>query len=119
MSIEDDNGKTLIDTDDLDSDEKKDFYDGEIKVRPTEDTTYTLTAEKGSKKRTCKVSVDVKNGVTVLEVRDQRPLAGIALTQVPYTGFDAGTTLTFIFYAVLALWGLFIAYTVVLKKKVS
>lgn len=113
VSIKDDNGKTIIDTDDLSKNDKKDFFDGTIKVRPTRDTTYTLTAEKGSKKRTCKVSVDVQNGVTVLESR----VAGISLTQVPYTGFDAGPTLTFIFYTLLTLWGLFIAYTIVLKKK--
>lgn len=117
VSIKDNHGKTIIDTDDLDSDEKKDFYDGEIDVRPTKDTTYTLTAEKGSKKRTCKVSVDVENDITVIEVRDQ--VAGIKLTQVPYTGFEAGPILTYIFYTLLALWGLFIAYVLVLKKKVS
>ena len=89
-------------------------------VRPLEDTTYTLTVSKGNYDRTCTVKVDVENGVTVLEVRDQQPtVAGISLTQVPYTGFDAGPTLTFIFYGLLTLWALFIAYTVVLKKKVS
>jgi prolyl oligopeptidase PreP (S9A serine peptidase family) len=118
--LKDNHGKTLIDTDDLDSDDRKDFYDGEIKVRPLKDTTYTLTASKGSKDRTCKVSIDVENEVVVLETRDQRPLvSGISLTQVPYTGFEAGPVLTFIFYALLALWGLFVAYVLVVKKKVS
>jgi hypothetical protein len=120
VTLKDDNGKTIFTTDGLSSSEKKDFYDGEIKVRPLKDTTYTLTAEKGSKKRTCKVSVDVSNNVTVLESRDQKPLvSGIYLTQVPYTGFEAGPVLTFIFYTLLTLWALFIAYYLVVKKKVS
>jgi hypothetical protein len=117
--IKDSFGKTLLDTDDMSTSEKKDFLDGDMKVRPTKDTTYTIEVSKGSKDRTCKVSVDVESDITVLEVRNQPLVAGIALTQVPYTGFDAGPTLTFIFYAMLALWALFIAYSLVLKKKVS
>ncbi len=117
--IKDSFGKTLLDTDDMSSSEKKDFLDGDMKVRPTKDTTYTIEVSKGSKDRTCKVSVDVDSDITVLEVRNQPLVAGIALTQVPYTGFDAGPTLTFIFYTMLALWALFIAYSLVLKKKVS
>ncbi len=120
VEIEDNHGNTLLDTNDLDSDDRKDFYDGDMKLKPSKDTTYTLTASKGSKDRTCKVSVDVDGEVTVLEVRDQKPLVtGIKLTQVPYTGFEAGPILTYFFYAMLALWGLFIAYSLVLKKKVS
>jgi hypothetical protein len=117
--IKDNHGKTLLDTSDLDSDDRKDFYDGDLKIKPSKDTTYTLTASKGSKDRTCKVSVDVENDITVLEVRDQKPLVGIKLIEVPYTGFEAGPMLTYIFYSMLALWGLFLAYTLVLKKKVS
>jgi uncharacterized cupredoxin-like copper-binding protein len=119
VEIEDNHGKTLLDTDDLDKDDRSDFYDGDMTLKPSKDTTYTLTASKGSKDRTCKVSVDVENEVTVLEVRDQKPLVGIKLIEVPYTGFEAGPVLTYIFYTLLALWGLFIAYTLVLKKKVS
>lgn len=118
--IKDNHGKTLIDTDDLSNSDKKDFYDGEIKVRPTKDTTYTLTASKGSKDKECKVKIEVDNEVTVLEVRDQKPLvSGISLTTVPYTGFEAGPVLTFIFYTLLTLWALFLAYFFVIKKKVS
>jgi hypothetical protein len=120
VEIEDNHGKTLLDTNELDSDDRKDFYDGDLKIKPSKDTTYTLTASKGSKDRTCKVSVDVDGEITVLEVRDQQPLVtGIKLTQVPYTGFEAGPMLTYFFYTLLAAWGLFLAYTLVLKKKVS
>ena len=35
---------------------------------------------------------------------------------MPNTGFDAGPTLTAIFYIVLTLWGLFVAYVLVVKR---
>ena len=104
-------------TDDLLGSDKKDFFDGEMTVRPKKDTTYTLIAERGSKDEECEVKIRVTDDITVLEVRDQRPLvAGISLTHVPYTGFEAGPTLTFIFYALLTLWALFVAYILVIKK---
>ncbi|MFM2339879.1 MAG: hypothetical protein RLZZ360_515 [Candidatus Parcubacteria bacterium] len=117
VTLKDSHGKTLVSTDDKKSSEKKDLYDGEITLRPEKDTTYTLLAERGSKDRTCKVSVDVKDGVTVTEVRDQKPVVtGIALTQVPYTGFEAGPFLTMVFYGLLLLWALYLAYVLVMRK---
>jgi hypothetical protein len=104
----------------MSSKDKKDFLDGEIKVRPVKDTTYTLIAERGSKDKTCKIEVEVENEIVVLETREQKPLVGsIYLTEVPYTGFEAGPILTFIFYTLLTLWALFVAYILVIKKKVS
>jgi hypothetical protein len=117
VTIEDNHGKVIFTTEDLDRDDKKDFYDGEIKVRPTKDTTYTLVAERGSKDDECKVSVDVESEITVLEVRDQKPVAGISLTQVPYTGFEAGPVLTFFFYTLLALWASFVGYIVIKRRR--
>ncbi len=109
--------KELLDTNEYKSSERSDYYDGSITVKPTKDTTYTLVASKGSRERTCKVSVDVaKSAVTVTEERNQPLVAGIALTQVPYTGFEAGPTLTFIFYALLALWSAFVAYLLVIRR---
>jgi hypothetical protein len=109
--------KVLLDTDDYKSSERSDYYDGSITVKPTKDTTYTLTASKGSKERTCKVSVDVTNSaVTVTEERNQPLVAGISLSQVPYTGFEAGPTLTIIFYILLALWSAFVAYLLVIRR---
>jgi hypothetical protein len=118
--LKDNHGKTLIDTDDLSSSDKKDFLDGKIDVKPVKDTTYTLIAERGSKDKTCKVEVEVEDEILVLETRDQKPFVqGISLTHVPYTGFEAGPVLTFIFYMLLTLWALFVAYVLVIKKKVS
>lgn len=117
VTLKDSHGKTLVSTDDVKSSDKKDLYDGEITLRPEKDTTYTLLAERGSKDRTCKVSVDVKDGVTVITDRDQKPVVtGIALTQVPYTGFEAGPFLTMLFYGLLLLWALYLAYVLVVRK---
>ncbi len=113
--IEDDRDNELLDTDNRSD---RDEFDGDLTVRPTRDTTYTLTATRGSSKRTCRAEVEITDSkVTVLEVRDQQPLvAGISLTQVPYTGFEAGPMLTFIFYALLTLWALFVAYVLIIRR---
>ncbi len=117
VTIKDNHGKTLIDTDGKSSSQKKDLYDGEITLRPEKDTTYTLVAEKGSRDKTCKVSVDVEDTVVVTQVRDQQPLVtGIALTNVPYTGFEAGPFMTSVFYTLLAAWALYMAYVLVGRR---
>jgi hypothetical protein len=117
VTLKDNHGKTLVDTDDKKSSEKKELYDGEITIRPEKDTTYTLVASKGSRDKTCKVSVDVEDNVVVTQVRDQQPLVtGIALTNVPYTGFDAGPFMTSVFYTLLAAWALYMAYVLVGRR---
>ena len=117
VTIKDNHGKTLIDTDGKSSSQKKDLYDGELTLRPEKDTTYTLVAEKGSKDKTCKVTVDVEDTVVVTQVRDQQPLVtGIALTNVPYTGFEAGPFMTSVFYTLLAAWALYMAYVLVGRR---
>lgn len=115
--IEDNHRKELLDTDEYSSSRRDDFYDGDMKLKPTKDTTYTLTASRGSRERTCKVSVDVTgDAVTVTETRNQPLIAGISLTEVPYTGFEAGPLLTTIFYTLLTLWALFVAYLLVVRR---
>lgn len=112
ITLKDDDGKTIFKSDD------DDYMDGEIDVIVYKDTEFILTAEKGSRDKKCKVEVEVEGEKTVqvYEKRQQPLVAGIALTQVPYTGFEAGPTLTILFYTILALWALFIAYTLVIKK---
>jgi uncharacterized repeat protein (TIGR01451 family) len=117
MTIKDDRRNTVATTEDKLSRDKKDFLDGSIRLRPTRDTEYTLVAERGSRDRTCKVSVDVDD-LTVLTNRDQQPLvAGISLSNVPYTGFEAGPVLTLTFYVLLLAWALFVAYVLVLRRQ--
>ncbi|HEY0964334.1 MAG TPA: DUF11 domain-containing protein [Candidatus Paceibacterota bacterium] len=117
VKIKDNHGKTLIDTDKYLSRDKDEYYDGSLKLKPTRDTEYTLTAERGSKDRTCKVKVDVDD-ITVLTDRDQKPLvSGIALSNVPYTGFEAGPLLTMFFYTLLIAWALLISYLIVIRRR--
>lgn len=119
--LEDDDDNVLVDTEDGDN---YDPENDEITVKPREDTEYTLTVYgKDGSKRTCEVDVEVDeeedddDDVYVSSYRDQQPIvAGIALAQVPYTGFEAGTVLTALFYSLLALWGIAVAYILVVKK---
>ncbi len=116
LTLKDNYGKTLVTTEDRSSSDKSDLYDGEMTLRPEKDTTYTLHVERGSKDEDCDVKVDVSD-VVVSQIRDQQPLvSGIALTQVPYTGFEAGPIMTFIFYGLLALWALYLAYVLVVRR---
>ena len=119
LKLVDSNGKTLLTTRGKTSSEKSDLLDGTLKVSPKSDTTYTLTVERGSKDRVCKVKVDVKDNVVVTQIRDQQPLvSGISLTEVPYTGFEAGPLLTMSFYLLLMAWALYIAYILVIKRDI-
>lgn len=111
LRIEDDRDNEIFKS--SKSDEVK---SGEVTVRPVRDTRYTLTVEKGSRDDTCTVRVDVSGQVTVISGRDQQPLTSISLAQVPYTGFDAGTFLTTVFYTLLGLWAASLTYVLVIKK---
>ena len=111
VRIEDNHGNVLLDSDDNDD------FDGKMTIKPTKDTEYTLFSIKGSKEKKCEVEVDVENKITVFSSRTQDPrVAGISLTQVPYTGFEAGPALTMIFYALLTIWGLFVAYIFAVRR---
>lgn len=117
VTLKDNKGKVLMSTEKYLSKDKDEYYDGSLKLKPTRDTEYTLVAERGSKERTCKVKVDVDD-LTVLTDRDQKPMvAGISLSNVPYTGFEAGPFLTIVFYTLLAAWALFVTYLIVVRPR--
>ena len=104
LVLKDGNVKTLADSKkDKDIDEDVDA----LTVTPSKTTKYTLDVYKGNKKETCTLTVDVEKGT----------VQGISLSQTPYTGFDAGPMLTAFFYGAIVLWGLVLAYILVLKKK--
>ena len=106
LVLKDNNGKTLADSKkDKDINEDVDF----LTVKPAKTTKYTLDVYDGNKKETCVLNVEVGKGT----------VSGISLSQVPYTGFEAGPMLTAIFYGAIVLWGLVLAYALVLKKKHS
>ncbi|MEK7639461.1 MAG: hypothetical protein AAB388_04855 [Patescibacteria group bacterium] len=118
ISITDNRGNEVFTTEDLLNRDKADFYDGSIDLKPTRDTKYTLVAERGSRDDECEVSVDVEDSVVVVQTRDQQPLvAGISLSQVPYTGFEAGPVLTLFFYTVLVAWAFYISYLLVIRRR--
>jgi len=80
-------GNTLIDTN------RTDAYSvnrGTFTLRPSESTTYTLTATRGSVTRICEVPLTIGGGIT--------------LSSVPYTGFDARDTLLYTFYGAVLAW---------------
>lgn len=108
VRITDDRGNTIVNT------TKSSLMDGEIDVVINQTTEFTLNArgEDGGS-RTCRVEVKTDD-LAVYEKRDQGLV--ISLTQVPYTGFEAGPMLTAIFYGLLTLWALFVAYILVIKK---
>ena len=115
--LKDSDGKTLVTTEDRLSSDKRELYDGDITLRPEKNTTYTLIAKTSSRTKECKVNVVVSGAVVVSQIRDQQPLvSGIALTQVPYTGFEAGPIMTFFFFGLLALWALYLAYVLVVRR---
>jgi hypothetical protein len=116
--LEDNHGRTYIDSNGQRSSVVDDLLDDSLTVYPTRDTTYTLTAERGSSDRECivKVRVDDDN-IIVNEIRDQKPIVtGISLIEVPYTGFEAGPFLTLAFYMLLVLWALYLAYVLVIRR---
>jgi hypothetical protein len=114
--LKDDRGNVLVDTEDGDD---YDVDEDDIRVKPTRDTEYRLTVFDGNDKETCEVDVEVdeKEVLSVKTKRDQDPIViGIPLTHVPYTGFEAGPVLTALFYTLLAIWGLAIAYILVIRR---
>lgn len=116
VTITDDRGTVLITTAGKTASEKRTLLTGLLTLKPTRDTEYTMVASQGSRNATCKVKVT--EDLVVLQVRDQQPLvAGISLSSVPYTGFEAGPFMTFMFYALLVAWALYISYLIVLRKR--
>ncbi len=119
MEIKDNHRVVHVTTDGKSSSQKRDLLNGSITVNPTKNTTYTLTVENNNgRKRVCEVVVNVSTVIT--QVRDQQPVVtGIVLTEVPYTGFEAGPALTVLFYTLLVLWALYMTYIFVIRPKLA
>lgn len=107
ITLEDNRGNVLVDTEESGNryDEDKDS----IEVTLDRTTTYTLTALFGSRKDECEVEVTA-GGIVLSATRD------ISLADVPYTGFDAGPFLTTLFYTILVLWSIGVAYVLVVEE---
>ena len=119
LVLTDSTGATLVDTRNLLAGAKDRLLAGTLRVSPTADTVYTVRVTRGTMERTCTARVTIRDPIIVTEVRDQRPLvSGIAMVDVPHTGFEAGPLLTFLFYFILMLWALYLTYVLVIKRDV-
>lgn len=115
-----DRGMVIFTTGDYLADDKREHFSRSITVKPTRTTEYTILASRGSRDRECTVEIEVDSPIVVLETRSQEPLvAGISLSQVPYTGFEAGPVLTVIFYTLLVLWSLYLTYLLVVRRRMA
>lgn len=107
--IRDEKGKRIMDTrEDREFDEDRDS----MRVRVTDSKEFKLTVYDGNRTRTCEVEADTTVAATTVRFQ-----GGINLGQVPYTGFEAGPVLTFIFYAAVVLWGVVMAYVLMKRKE--
>ncbi|MFN3188359.1 MAG: hypothetical protein ACK42D_02330, partial [Candidatus Paceibacteria bacterium] len=117
--VKDNHGNTLVNSKNKSGSAASRLLNDDITVYPTRDTTYTATVNRGFTERDCSVRVTVDN-LIVKEVRDQKPVVtGISLTEVPYTGFEAGPFMTLAFYMLLVLWALYLAYILVIRRTPS
>lgn len=107
------NGRDMtIEPNILQTSDDDEIDEGRITITPKAGTKYVLTVERGSKDDTCELEEDI----VLLVDRERQPLTSISFTEIPYTGFEAGPMLTALFYGVLVLWSLGIAYIIVVKK---
>ena len=103
---------------------------GSIDLFPPSDTTYvgTFTGPNGTV--SCQKTVTVAPtgcttncggglnppNVVLYKQPSNQPLAFISLSQIPYTGFDAGPALTMLFWLAIGLFSALIAYIVAGKR---
>jgi len=78
---------------------------GSLVVRPNVSTSYTLTVSGYGGTRTCNVYVSVSN-----------PTPYVALSQIPYTGFDLGAAGNIIYWGALLSFALASSYLVLYYK---
>lgn len=91
-------------------------------IFPTFTRTYTGTVTNfNGQTATCQTTVGVGTGsnVSLFQQPGDQPLAFVSLSQVPYTGFEAGTMLTFLFWFAVALWSFGLAYIFVGRQGIQ
>lgn len=95
---------------------------GSRTIFPNSTITYTGTVTNfNGRTATCQTTVGVTGGpnVSLFQQPGDQPLAFVSLSQVPYTGFEAGTALTFLFWFAVALWSFGLAYIFVGKQGIQ
>lgn len=103
---------------------------GSLTIFPPSTTTYTGVFKSATGTTTqCTAVIHVNGGpgcsgscggggldqpnVSLFHSPGQQPLAFVSLSQIPYTGFEAGPALTMIFWLAIGLLSAFIAYLIV------
>ena len=86
--------------------------EGQATFSPTSNR-LELIVERGSRDDNC--FLDLSDGPNITLVSSSEPFV-LSLSQVPYTGFEAGPFLTTLFYALLVLWSFGVAYVLVIRK---
>lgn len=103
---------------------------GSVDLFPSDDFEYvgTFTGDFGT--TTCSATVTVSTGgctscggggfdqptTLLFKKPGEQPLAFVSLSQVPYTGFEAGPMLTALFWFAVILWSMGITYVVLGRK---
>ncbi len=108
---------------------------GSQEVFPADNTTFVGTFSGPYGTVTCQAPVTVTKGgggcqgscggglnppnVVLFQKPIEAPLAFVSLEQIPYTGFEAGATLTFVFWAAVALLAALATYVVMGKGSIA
>lgn len=104
---------------------------GGITVQPQDNSTYTGTFTGQYGTVTCQAAITITTGgggcsgscgrgqqppkVVLYQKPQLQPLAAVYLSQVPYTGFDAGPITTAVYWTLLVLWSALVAYFLVYR----
>ena len=106
---------------------------GSVVVFPPDGTTYTGTFKAANGDAvTCSTAITVVTGgcsgscgggleqprTVLFKKPGDQPLAFVSLSQIPYTGFEAGPLLSLLFWFAVVLWSFGIAYVLVGKESV-
>ncbi len=91
---------------------------GSTVVYPTSSQVYTGTFSGPGGTITCSTQVNAPLGIVYTQRPPDQPLGAVYLSQVPYTGFEAGPALTILFWLSVGLLSAFVAYFIVGKESV-
>ncbi len=105
---------------------------GFITIFPSDDTEYTGTFTGPNGDAVCSATVTIQKSVctgncggginpptvVLFDTPNEQPLAFVSLSQIPYTGFEAGVLLTFAFWFAVVLWSIAMTYIFVGKTSI-
>ena len=90
---------------------------GSVEIAPVQNTTFTgIFVGNNGQQVSCQAIVQVAGTLPLPPIQVPPQVPYVTLSQVPYTGLDLGTWGTFVYWTSLALWCLFMAYLIVVKR---